>query len=93
MASNIIGRTREVLPQIMNMNVQLSLIMQCVSPEFGRWFLPKMSLYVYHRVQIKPLVTGLKLFNMKVIFSQIDRSFLQVRSKRNQIDLDGFFFF
>ena len=75
----------------MNINVQLSLIMQCVSPEFGRWFLPKMSLYVYHRVQIKPLVTGPKLFNIKVIFSQTDRRFLQVRSKRNQVDLDGFF--
>ena len=75
----------------MNMNVQLSLIMQCVSPEFGRWSLPKMSLYVYHRVQIKLLVTGPKLFNIKVIFSQIDRSCLQVRSKRNQIDLNDFF--
>jgi len=62
-----------------------------VSPEFGRWFLPKMSLYVYHRVQITPLVTGPKLFNVKVTFSQIDRSCLQVRSKRNQIDLDAFF--
>ena len=76
----------------MNMNVQLSLIVQCVSPEFGCWFLSKMSLYVYHRVQIKPLVTGPKLFNIKVVFSQIDRSCLQVRSKRNQIDLNSCLF-